>query len=240
MTTEEKILERLDELSQEIKDIKQSVQPYLELKEEMGPIVNELVAESIHKLDGLGKDFDIENMADLMGEFLASSKNLTEALRSLNDFMEIKREFSPFVKEIVDETVKFLDVPGQTINIEDMQYLFKSLMMNTKQLSEAMHMFNSMMELQKDVSELTKPIVDTIIEHLSELQSKGVFEGIEKGLAFFENILANFNNINLDEAKPVKGVFGMMSALKDPEVQRGLGVMMELSKVFSMNGSSAK
>ena len=49
-----------------------------------------------------------------------------------------------------------------------------------------------------------------------------------------ERVSARVKAINLDEVKPVTGIFGMLSALKRPEVQEGLGILLELAAVMSV------
>ncbi|MEN8198942.1 MAG: DUF1641 domain-containing protein [Thermodesulfobacteriota bacterium] len=39
--------------------------------------------------------------------------------------------------------------------------------------------------------------------------------------------------VDFQEVEPVRGIFGMMGAMKRPEVQEGLGVLIELSTVMS-------
>ncbi len=65
------------------------------------------------------------------------------------------------------------------------------------------------------------------------VQQRGVLEAFEQVLAVTERVGAKIQEVNFSEAKPVRGVFGMMSALRRPEVQEGLGVLIELSTVMT-------
>ena len=62
MTNEEKILARLDELTLEIREAKQAIRPYVELKQELEPLVNDMVISTIGKLSGLDRRFDLEDI----------------------------------------------------------------------------------------------------------------------------------------------------------------------------------
>ncbi len=42
----------------------------------------------------------------------------------------------------------------------------------------------------------------------------------------------SLNMETLSNAKPVNGVFGLMSALNDPDVRKGLGIAMELLRIM--------
>jgi hypothetical protein len=47
MTNEEKILERLDELTTELREAKQAIRPYVELKQEMEPLLKDMVISAM-------------------------------------------------------------------------------------------------------------------------------------------------------------------------------------------------
>ncbi len=47
-----------------------------------------------------------------------------------------------------------------------------------------------------------------------------------------ERVGLKMKEIDFSTTEPVKGIFGMMAALKRPEVQEGLGVLIELSTVM--------
>lgn len=233
MTNEEKILQHLDFLTQEFKEMKAQIQPYIELKDDLQPILGELVQESIHKLDGLGRDFNIENVADMIGLVLASSHNLSEGIHTLNRLMEFKRDFSPFVKEMVLEAIHALDVPGRGLNLADLQLVLRDLFSNMGNIAEVLKMLNSAMEFKRDVSGLVKPAVDELVGRLEEMKGKGVFRAFEVLFNMLGDVSVKLAEFNPAKAKPIGGVFGLLNAMKDPEVQQGLGVLIELVKIFA-------
>jgi uncharacterized protein YjgD (DUF1641 family) len=233
MTNEEKILQQLELLNGEIKEIKDSFKPLKELKDDLHPIINELMADSITKLDGLGQDFNIENIANLTGQVFASSQNLTEAIQTVNRLVEFKKDFAPYMKEMIFETVAFLDESGYGFEAHEMKQALKVFLSSTKNIAEMMNMINKAMEFKGEISDLVKPAVDGLINRLEDLQQKGVFQSLSVLLDIFEGLGSKLANVDFNRAKPVNGVFGLMSAMKDPEVQQGLGVVFELLKVFS-------
>ena len=92
MTNEEKILARLDELTQEVREAKEAIRPYVELKKEMEPLVNDMVISTISKMSGLDRRFDLEDVGEMVGQTLIASRNISEALNSLNKFMEFTKD----------------------------------------------------------------------------------------------------------------------------------------------------
>ncbi|MCI5122814.1 MAG: DUF1641 domain-containing protein [Candidatus Electrothrix sp. AUS4] len=101
-------------------------------------------------------------------------------------------------------------------------------------MAEMMKLLGSVMEMKRDVAELSGPVIDDIIERLENLKQRGLFEDLERLMEMGERVSARVKAINLEEIKPVTGIFGMMSAMKRPEVQEGLGIMLELAAVMSV------
>ncbi|MEN8188209.1 MAG: DUF1641 domain-containing protein [Thermodesulfobacteriota bacterium] len=233
MTNEEKILERLDELTAEVKAAKQAIKPYVELKEEMEPLINDMVIETIGKLSGLDRRFALEDVADMTGQLLISSQNLTEALKSLNTFMEFKKDFAPYSKDIFKELVNQLQSSLQGFEPENLQELLRQFVVNMGNMADGLKMLGSIMEMKNDAGVLSKPIFNGAVERLECLKQRGVFDAFEYLLGMTERVGSKMQEVDLQKVEPVRGVFGMMAAMKRPEVQEGLGMLIELSALLS-------
>ncbi len=233
MTNEEKILARLDELTEEVRQAKKAIRPYIELKQDLEPLINSMVIESISKLSGLDKKVDLEDVGDMLGQLLASSRNLTEALKFLNRLMEFKQDFEPYSKDLFTELINQLQTTLQGFDGESLQELLKQFIVNMGNLAEAMKMLGSVMEMKKDASSLTKLAFNDLVERLECLKQRGVFDAFEQVVGVTERIGAKMQEKDFSQVEPVRGIFGMMAALKRPEVQEGLGVLIELSTVMT-------
>ncbi len=233
MTNEEKILARLDELTEEVRAAKAAIRPYVELKTELEPIVNDMVIGAIDKLSGLDRRFEAEDVVEMIGQLLISSKSLTEALQSLNRFMEFKRDFEPYSKEMFKELVDQLQTTLHGFEPEKLQELLKQFIVNMGNLADGLKMLGSIMEMKSDASMLSKLAFNDAIERLECLKQRGVFDAFEQVLAVTERVGSKMQEIDFDNTRPVRGVFGMMAALRRPEVQEGLGVLVELATVMT-------
>lgn len=87
--------------------------------------------------------------------------------------------------------------------------------------------------MRRDVAQLSGPVVDDMVERLEGFKRRGLFDDFQQMLDIGEQVSVKVKQIDLAKAKPITGIFGMMSALKRPEVQEGLGVLIELSTVAS-------
>ncbi len=233
MTNEEKILARLEELTEEVREAKKAIRPYVELKQEMEPLVNDMIVSAIHKLSGLDRRFELEDVADMIGQLLISSKHLTEALQSLNRFMEFKKEFEPYSKEMFKELTAQMETALHGFNPQDLLELVHQFIGNMGNIAEGLKMIGSVMEMRQDASALSKQAFNDVVMRLENLKQRGIFDAAEYLLLLTEQFGTGLKNIDLQEAKPITGIFGMMSAMRRPEVQEGLGVLVELSTAMS-------
>ncbi len=233
MTNEEKILARLDELTLEVREAKQAIRPYVELKQEMEPLINDMVISAIGKMSGLDRRFELEDVGEMIGQTLIASKNISEAMNSLNKFMDFKKDFEPLSKDIFKELVVQLQSTLQGFEPENLQELLKQFISNMGNMADGLKMLGSLMEMKKDADGLSKLAFNDAVERLECLKKRGVFEAFERVLGITERVGARVNEIDFDKIEPVCGVFGMMRAMKRPEVQEGLGILMELATVMT-------
>jgi hypothetical protein len=231
MTNEEKILARLDELTEEVREAKRAVRPYVELKQELEPLIHSMVHEATARLDGLNKHVDLEDVGDMVGQSLESSKNIAEALKTLNSIMDFKRDFEPYGKDMFHELTLQLQTALHGFEGENLRELIKQFIVNMGNIAETMKLLSSFMDMKRDVAELSGPVFNDIVERLDGLKKRGLFDDFERMMTIGERVSAKMKSIDLNKVKPVTGIFGMMAALKRKEVQEGLGVLIELSTV---------
>jgi len=233
MTNEEKILARLDELTAEIREAKRAIRPYVELKEELTPLVNDLVLEATAKLGGLERRFSLEDLGDMLGQLLVSARALADAMESLRRLMEFKKDFEPYSKELFSALVEQLQTTLQGFEPERLQELLKQFVVHMGNLADGLRMLGAMMELKQDAASLSKQAFNEAVARLECMQQHGVFSGMAQVLDMTQRLGARMQEIDFEKVEPVKGVFGMMAALRRPEVQEGLGVLLELATVMS-------
>jgi uncharacterized protein YjgD (DUF1641 family) len=233
MTNEEKILERLDELTTELREAKKAIRPYVELKQEMEPLLKDMVISAIGKLSGLDRRFDLEDIGEMVGQLLISSKNMTEALKYLNKLMEFKKDFEPYSKEVFKELTQKLETSLHGFEPENLQELIRQFIVNMGNMAEGLKMLGSLMDMKNDASALSRQAFNESIERLESLKKRGTFEAFEQVLGVTERVGSKLQQVDFEKIEPIRGIWGMMSAMKRPEVQEGLGVLVELSTVMT-------
>jgi hypothetical protein len=233
MTNEEKILAHLEELREELRETKRAIRPYVELKQELEPLIHDMVLSAISGLGGLDKRFNVEALGEMLGQLMVSANSIAEGLRMLNRFMEFKKDFEPFSKDIFHETVVFLQETTKGFEPESLSQLLKEFINNIGNMAEGLRMLGSFMDFKHDASILSKLAFDEMVGRLESLKQKGVFSAFEQVLDVTERMGTRLQSVDLAQTKPIRGVFGMLAALKRPEVQEGLGVLVELATVMT-------
>ena len=233
MTNEEKILARLEELTEELRETKRAVLPYMELQSNMAELFQDMLQTALAGPVGGDTRRPGEALGLVLGQTLASADSVTEGLRMLNRFVEFKKDFEPYSKDIFHETVMFLQETSRGFEPQALSRLLQEFVSNIGNLADALRMLGSFMEFRHDAATLAKPAFDEAVARLEELKRKGVFAAFEQVLAITERIGTRLGAVDFTKAQPVRGVFGMMAALRRPEVQEGLGVLVELATVMA-------
>jgi hypothetical protein len=196
--------------------------------------MHDMVLSTISRLGGLDKRFNVESLGEMLGQLLISADSIAEGLRMLNRFMEFRKDFEPFTKDIFHETVMFLQETTKGFDPDALGRLLKEFINNIGNMAEGLRILGSLMDLKRDASALAKPAFDEMVDRLEALKQKGVFSAFDQVLDVTERMGTRLQSVDLSQAQPVRGIFGMMAALKRPEVQEGLGVLVELATVISV------
>jgi hypothetical protein len=169
----------------------------------------------------------------MVGQLLISSKNMTEALKYLNKLMEFKKDFEPYSKEVFKELSQKLETSLYGFEPEHLQELIRQFIVNMGNMAEGLKMLGSLMDMKKDANTLSRLAFNESIERLESLKKRGTFEAFEQVLGVTERVGSKLQQVDFDKTEPIRGLWGMMSAMKRPEVQEGLGILVELSTVMT-------
>ena len=216
MNMEEKILAKLDQLSQDVAELKAAQQIRRET------------------LPGLDLTPYREAQQELAEQMAFSSANLTKWIKFLDQMMELKEDLIPLGKPMMEELIQALDQATHGFDVDALKELIKQFSLNLSNLAQALAMVGSLVELKNDSGQIAKDAFDDAIIRLEDLKQKGFFASMGKLLNMGELVGQKMLELDTTKAKPVKGVFGLYSSMNRKEIQEGLGVMMEMLTVLSV------
>jgi uncharacterized protein YjgD (DUF1641 family) len=209
MTTEQMILDRLDRLERQIAPLTASAKALGELREELAPRVNEAVQALIVELADVEVDFQIEDLLFLIKKMMRNIRNLDFALDQMKNLIDFALTAEPLLKSSVPQVISFLDDLEQRGVLRllgtGMEVLKK--VGASYSAEELQQTTDGMVRMAGILKKLTAPEALDLLERSADLPSR----------------------VNVAGARAV-GPWGMLRVMGDPQVQQGLGVLLELTK----------
>ena len=209
MTTEQMILDRLDRLETQIAPLTASAKAIGELREELAPRVNEAVQALIVELADVEADFQLEDLLFLIKKMMRNIKNLNFVLDQMKNLIDFALTAEPLLKSTVPQAISYLDDLEQRgvfrllgTSLEILKRVSDSY--STEDLQQ---IANGLVRLAGILKKLTAAEALDLLERLADLPSR----------------------VNVSDA-PAVGPWGMLRGMGDPQVQQGLGVLLELTR----------
>jgi len=231
------ILEKLDNLSNEIHTLKAGV--LAELKQDMMPIVHQtgpLVSDCLSELDQENRR---EDLVHFMRNLVLNVETLNSLLTTVKGVMELKNEFEPIAKLVLPKATEvFAQIDGQ-YDADELAALLRNTIGNIHHFNTAIGMLKSTMELKEEIEPIAKMTLPRIIEFFGEiggamkvagtaLESVKDFKCTQEQADAMSEVI---RNIDLSNSKKI-GPIGAIKKLNDPKVQESLGVMFTMLEAF--------
>lgn len=209
MTTEQMILDRLDRLETQIAPLTASAKALGELREELAPRVNEAVQALIVELADVEADFQVEDLVFLIKKMMRNLKNLNFVLDQMKNLIDFALTAEPLFKSSVPQVISYLDDLEQRGVLRllgtGMEVLKK--VGASYSAEELQQTTDGVVRLAGILKKLTAPEALDLLERSADLPSR----------------------VNIAGAQAV-GPWGMLRRMGDPQVQQGLGVLLELTR----------
>lgn len=209
MTNEELLVKRLENLERQVAPLAAFAQAAGELREEIAPRINEAVQALIVQLADIESDFQFEDLLYLLKKLMRNIGTLNYVLDQTRNLVDFAQTAEPLLKNSVPQVIAFLDGLEQA-------GVFRLLSIATDILRkigstvspEDMHQIgDGIVRLVGVLQRLTAPAAIDVLERVADVPAR----------------------VDLGSARPV-GLWGMVGAMGDPDVQKGLGVLMEFTK----------
>ncbi|MBT3178330.1 MAG: DUF1641 domain-containing protein [Desulfobacula sp.] len=215
MTNEELILEKLERLETQIQPLIKTSEKFAELKNDLIPIGNHATALLINELTEVEAGFQLENFMSLIKEAMRNTENFTFALKQMASIIEFLKDLEPLLKSAVPQMIKYL---------------------NELEQKGVFRMIQATVDLRTKVAAAyTGEDIDVMGDGIVALLGLAKSLSDPKAIALLEKLSQIPSNVELENAKSM-GIFGLASAGFNPEIGKGLGVLMELTKAMGKIG----
>ncbi len=209
MTTEQMILDRLDRLESQIAPLTASAKALGELREELAPRVNEAVQALIVELADVEADFQLEDLLFLIKKMMRNVRNLDFALDQMKNLIDFALTAEPLLKSSVPQVITFLDDLEQ-------RGVLRLLGTGMEVLKKVGASYSA-----EDLQQVAEGVV-RLAGILKKLAAPGALDLLDRAADLPARV-------DVSAAQAV-GPWGMLRGMGDPQVQQGLGVLLEFTK----------
>lgn len=162
-------------------------------------------------------------------DFLTEQVMITR--RRQEELQELKEDLTPVVSDLFQTAVQELDDVSVYFSYEDLLFLVKKLLRNTRTLIGLFEQLESVNDFVNDVMPLTKDMFDATLEKMDELEKKGVFKLLKEGEGMADKALMAYTSGDLEAPEKIS-LFRLLRELNQPEVKRTLYVLFSVLKTL--------
>lgn len=209
MTHDTQLIERLERLEAQVAPLAETAGALTELRDELAPRVNEAVHALILELADVEADFQLEDLMVLLKNGMRNIKNLNFSLDQLKNLIDFAIVAEPLLKTTVPQFIDYFDELER-------KGVFRLLGVGLEVLKETGSTYSA-----EQLQQIGEGLV-RLVGILHKLTAPATLDLLDKAA----DVPAT---IDLDKAKPI-GVWGMLGALSDAELQQGVGVAMALTR----------
>jgi len=185
------ILERLDNLSKEIRSLKSDVLE--ELKQDLAPVIKQASPHIVSFLSDVEGEYNNEDLARLFKNLLMNIQNLNSLLDMLKAGMELKDDLGPVTKQTLPKVTDFMaELDGQ-FDAEELTALLRKTLSNLDHFNSALDMLKAGMELKDDLGPVVKQTLPKITDFMADLD--GQFDA-EELTTLLRKTLSNLHHFN--------------------------------------------
>ncbi len=209
------IHEKLDFLTEQLKQQQQYQREMKELKDDLGLISKDIFNAAVVELEDVAPHFDTADIVHLMKRLLRNVRNLNKMMGYLESAQDLFADLQPLGKQVFNEIMETLDEL-------DRKGYFEFFAEGAKILDTIVTSFSV-----EDVRHLRENIT-TIILTIKNLTQPEMLSSVDNALSFFSKM-----DIDIDHEISMMELF---RKVRDPEVKKGMAFMLEFVKNMAQNG----
>ncbi len=141
-------------------------------------------------------DKDIELLHKKI-DFLTESVMQTQ--RRQRELDELRQDLTPLASDIFKAAVEELDEVAPYFSYEDLIFLVKKLLRNTRNITALLEQMENAADFMKDALPLSKPLFQSVLETFDSLEQKGYFTFILNIARVFDKIVTSFTEKELKQ-----------------------------------------
>ena len=167
-------------------------------------------------------------------DFLTEQVMITQ--RRQREMEELRQDLTPIASDLFKTAVEELDEVAPYFGYEDILFLLKKLLRNTRTLISLFEQLESARGFFEDAAPLTKAMFDSLLEKLDEMEKKGYFTFFNGALEVVDRIVTSFTEEDVKQfGENVVLILNTVKQLTQPEmmqtVQNALAIYQNIDVV---------
>ena len=186
------ILEKLDQLSAEVKSLKSDVMQ--DIKKDLEPVLKDAMPSLSNVLEDIDDRYTKEKAIHLAQNVLTSLDELNDIVDTVKAGMELKSDMMPVVKQVYPSTINFFNDLSGEFHVDELTILLRKLATNLDALGESMDMLKAGVELRDEMIPIVKLMYPRIIRFMKSLH-EGEFQAEKLG-DLLHTVLINIHTLS--------------------------------------------
>lgn len=121
------------------------------------------------------------------------TRQMQENQRRQRELTELKDDLTMIGKDIFQAATQELDEVAHHFTTEDLLYLFKKLLRNTRNLNKMMDQMESAADFFQDATPLGKQVFNQVMDTMSELDKRGYFDFLKEFVTIIDTVVTTFS-----------------------------------------------
>ena len=151
------------------------------------------------------------------------TEQVMETRRRQRELDELKKDLTPVVTDLMNTAVEELDQIAPYFTYEDLIYLLKKLLRNTRQLTALFQQLESAADFVKDATPLSKEVFDAVLEKTNELEQRGYFNFFRAAFGIIDNIVEHYSEEDIRLlGENVTTILDTVKQMTQPEIMQSV------------------
>lgn len=186
------ILEKLDQLSAEVKSLKSDVMQ--DIRKDLEPLLKEAKPSLSNIIEDLDDRYTQDKAIHLAQNVLTSLDELNDIVDTFKAGMELKGDMLPVVKQVYPSTINFFNDLSGEFHVDELTILLRKVVTNLDSLGEAMDMLKAGVELRDEMVPIVQLMYPRIIRFMKSLH-EGEFQAEKLG-DLLHTVLINIHTLS--------------------------------------------
>ncbi|MDW8325993.1 MAG: hypothetical protein RMK99_05460 [Anaerolineales bacterium] len=134
----------------------------------------------------------LQKVDDLTGEVRALTEQVEAQRRNTQALEELVQDLTPVVNQAFKTLVRELDEVDGEFTGEQLMFLLKRLLANVHRFNDLLAQLESLLDLLEETSKVGRPVFNTAVRTLDQLERKGYFVFAREGARIVDRVVTEF------------------------------------------------